>query len=130
MTALIRSEALRFLIAGAINTAVTYVIYLALLTPLGYTLAYTVAYIAGIALAYTLNTRFVFRVRQRVREMLLFPLVYAFQYLIGVVTLQLAINQLGIPQKLALLASIGVTIPVTFLLSRFVLKSRSGSTLA
>ena len=123
MTALIRGEALRFMIVGAINTVVGYGLYLVLLSTVGYAYAYTAAYIAGIALSYMLNTRFVFRVQRRVRGMLLFPLVYVAQYLVGVVTLQLAINQLGVPQKLALLVSIGVTIPLTFLLSRLILKS-------
>jgi putative flippase GtrA len=118
----ISSEALRFLIAGAINTLVGYSIYFVLLPTVGYAWAYTAAYVAGIGLAYVLNTRFVFRVQRRVRGILLFPFVYVVQYLIGVVTLHVAIKNLGVSQELALLVSIAVTIPVTFLLSRFVLK--------
>jgi putative flippase GtrA len=122
MTALIRGEALRFVIAGAINTAVTYAIYLALLPWSGYALAYTIAYVAGIALSYVLNTWYVFRVRRDLRGLALFPLVYLAQYLIGMLVLSLAVNSFGVPAKFALLISIAITVPMTFLLSRLVLK--------
>ncbi len=122
MSAPIRREALRFLIAGAVNTATTYAVYLALLLWLHYTLAYTIAYVAGIALAYWLSTWYVFKVRRSKRGMLLFPLVYVIQYLVGVATLQLAVKILSIPQQYALLVSIAVTVPITFVLSRLVLK--------
>lgn len=121
-------EALRFLISGAINTAATYAIYLALWPLLGYSIAYSIAYVIGIVLAYVLGTRFVFRVPQNMRGMLLFPLVYIVQYLIGIITLHIAVREFDVPQKFALLASIAVCIPVTYLLSRFVLKSRAAAT--
>ena len=124
---MIRREALRFLLSGAINTGATYVIYLALLPLLHYTAAYTIAYVTGIVLAYSLNTRFVFRVRHTARRLALFPLVYVVQYLLGVVALRVAIGTFDVPQKLALLASIAVTIPLTFLLSRLILKPRDAA---
>ncbi len=120
-------EALRFLISGAINTAATYAIYLALLPLLGYSVAYSIAYVIGIVLAYVLNTRFVFRVTQNVRGMLLFPLVYIVQYLVGIITLHVAVREFDVPQKFALLASIAVSVPVTYLLSRFLLKPRAAA---
>jgi len=121
----IRLEALRFLISGALNTAATYAIYLALLHVLGYVAAYTITYLCGILLAYILNVRYVFRVRRSDRGLALFSLVYIFQYLVGLAVLRLAVSLLGVPETLALLASIAVTLPVTFLLSRYVLKPRT-----
>ena len=123
-------EALRFLISGAINTAATYAIYIALLPMVGYSIAYSIAYVVGIALAYVLNTRFVFRVPQNIRGLLLFPLVYIAQYLVGIITLHVAVREFDVPQKFALLASIAVSIPLTYLLSRFVLKPRDAATSA
>jgi len=125
----IRLEALRFLISGALNTAATYAIYLALLHLLGYVVAYTITYLCGILLAYVLNTRYVFRVRRSGRGIALFSLVYIFQYLVGLAVLRLAVSLLGIPETLALLASMAVTLPMTFLLSRYVLKPRIPPTL-
>ncbi|HZP67913.1 MAG TPA: GtrA family protein [Rudaea sp.] len=120
----IRGEALRFLLAGALNTAATYAVYLVLLRVADYTLAYTMAYVAGIVLAYALNTAFVFRVRRSLRGFAAFPLVYVAQYVAGALVLNLAVRVLGVRQELALLASIAVTVPLTFVLSRFVLKPR------
>jgi putative flippase GtrA len=128
MTALIRGEALRFVIAGAINTAVTYAIYLALLPWSGYAVAYTIAYVTGIALSYVLNTWYVFRVRRDLRGLALFPLVYLAQYLIGMLVLSLSVSSFGVPEKFALLISIAITVPMTFVLSRLFLKRGSAPT--
>jgi putative flippase GtrA len=128
MTALIRGEALRFVIAGAINTAVTYAIYLALLPWSGYAVAYTIAYVTGIALSYVLSTWYVFRVRRDLRGLALFPLVYLAQYLIGMLVLSLSVSSFGVPEKFALLISIAITVPMTFVLSRLFLKRGSAPT--
>ncbi len=121
MTLRLRHQALRFLIAGAINTAATYAIYLALLPLLDYTLAYTIAYVTGIVISYFLNTSFVFRVTRTAANMAVFPLVYVVQYLLGALVLNFAVRWFGVPEKFALVASIVVTIPVTFFLSRALL---------
>jgi putative flippase GtrA len=121
MTRPLRHQALRFLIAGAANTIATYAIYLALLPLLDYTLAYTVAYLTGIVISYLLSTAFVFRVTRTATNMATFPLVYVVQYLLGALVLNLAVRWIGVPVKFALIASIVVTIPVTFFLSRALL---------
>ena len=118
----VRYEVLRFLVAGAVNTIVSYAVYLALLPFLSYILAYTICYVVGIALSYLLSVRFVFRVRSSIRRMLLFPLIYLLQYALGVVVLRIAVADFDVPPRFALLASIAVTIPVTFLLSRLLLR--------
>jgi putative flippase GtrA len=127
MNSPLHHEALRFLVAGAINTAATYLLYLALLPLLNYTLAYTITYIGGIALAYLLSTKYVFQVRRSARGLALFPLVYVAQYLAGVLVLRVAVETFAVPQKFALLFSIAATIPMTFLLSRWLLKRRDAS---
>jgi putative flippase GtrA len=121
MTAGVRREGLRFLVAGAVNTAMTYALYLLLLNWLDYTFAYTIAYVAGIVLSYALNTRFVFQVAPTLRGFAAFPLVYLAQYLAGALILNLAVRGFGVPQRFALLASIVVTVPLTFALSRLLL---------
>jgi putative flippase GtrA len=124
MSSPVHHEALRFLVAGAINTLVSYALYLGLLTVLSYTLAYTITYVAGIGLSYLLNQRYVFRVPANMLGAVLFPLVYLFQYLVGVWVLRVAVDGFAISARLALIASIIATIPLTFLLSRTILKSR------
>lgn len=116
-------EFLRFLIMGGTNTIVTYVIYLLLLQWMRYEIAYTIGYAVGIVLAYALSAAFVFRQPMRKRSALRFPLVYLAQFLISLGLLRLAIEVIHIPQWLALGFAVVLTIPVTFLLSRWVLHS-------
>ena len=118
MRRLLAAQAVRFLLWGALNTGVTYVIYLLLLPTLDYVRAYAAAYLAGIVMSYGLNVRFVFRVPPRWQTLLLFPLVYLAQYLFGLAVLYLAVEKLAIPREFALLASIALSIPLTFMLSR------------
>jgi len=119
---ILRGEAIRFLVAGSVNTIVTYAIYFVLLLWWPYALAYTLSFVAGIVLSYWLSTRFVFRVPGSMKRFAAYPLVYAAQYGAGLATLHAAIEVFCIPQRLAMLVSIAVTVPLTFLLSRLVLK--------
>jgi putative flippase GtrA len=117
-----RSEFARFLLVGASNTLFSYVIYLALLQVVPYIIAYTVAYCAGIVLSYFLNVRFVFKKRVSLATFLKFPVVYLIQYSLGALVLWLLVGA-GISPTWAMVGVIVVTIPVTFIASRFVLKS-------
>lgn len=114
----------RFLVAGALNSAATYLLYLAALWVLPYRWAYTLAYVAGIGIAFVLNSLFVFRVPLRWRKLLRFPLVYLVQYLLGIVVLSLAVERLGLDPRLGPIAVLLVTVPVSFVLSRWVLRER------
>lgn len=121
MTAHIRAEVARFLMAGAINTAITYAIYYALLLRLQYVLAYSIAFAVGVLLSFYLNARFVFIVPPTWRKLLLYPVVYVFQYLLGIIVLWIAVEIMQTTKPVAMLLVIGVSIPVTFVLTRFVL---------
>jgi len=114
----------RFLVAGAVNTALTYALYLALLAPLGYLAAYALAYVAGIALSYVLASRFVFGTAMSLGSFFRYPLVYVVQYLVGTIVLWACVEWLGIGKEFAVLASVVATIPVTYAASRFVLGAR------
>ena len=116
-----RHEIVRFLLVGAINTLLTYLLYLLLLTFLGYQTAYSITYCAGIALSYFLNIHFVFKKRVSLASFLKFPAVYVIQYALGAAMLWLLVSTAGIPPSLAIIGVIIVTIPVTFLASRFIL---------
>ena len=115
-------EALRFLVAGGANTAVAYGIYLLLLPFMRYEFAYAIGYIAGIATAYVLGATYVFRREMRARSAVRFPLVYIAQFLASLALLRAAVEILHLPRWLALAISIAVTMPMTFLLSRLVIR--------
>jgi putative flippase GtrA len=118
------SEFARFLAAGAVNTGLTYAIYLLLLRGLPYLAAYTIAYLAGIVISYLLLTRFVFRAPRRWASAMRFPLVYVAQYLIGSAVLALLVEALGVTASIAAIVAIIASVPVTFALSRIVLRRK------
>ncbi|MCC7516179.1 MAG: GtrA family protein [Pseudomonadales bacterium] len=141
-TWLLQHEFLRFLITGSVNTGASWVVYLALLYWLnaipaatapwsGHVmlsadkLAYTAAYIFGVMFTYYLNSRWVFRVPMSWRAFLQYPSVYVVQYGVGLVLMHVLVDRIHFPVQLAPLAVIVLTMPVTFLLSRFVLRRAS-----
>jgi putative flippase GtrA len=118
------SRPVRFLLAGAVNTVVTFLLYLALLGVVAYPVAYSAAFGTGIVIAYVLNRGFVFRSAGSLRAMLLFPLVYVLQYLLGLAVVVIWVDVLALPEALASLAAVVVTIPVTYALSRLIFTGR------
>jgi putative flippase GtrA len=104
----------RFVAAGTANTIAIYVVYAALLQVLRYRLAYTLAFIAGILLSYALNARFVFRRRVAWRTAWQFPLIYVLQFVLGLALVSLCVEWLHVPQRLALLMTLVVTIPLSY----------------
>jgi putative flippase GtrA len=116
-----RHEFLRFLLVGATNTALSYLLYLLLLSFMAYLPAYSLAYCVGIVLSYFLNVCCVFKKSVSLASFLKFPVVYLIQYALGAFTLWLLVGQFGVSDALAMIAVIIVTIPVTFISSRLVL---------
>lgn len=115
------AEFARFLLVGFSNTLFSYLVYLLLLAMLPYFAAYTLAYCAGVVLSYFLNVRFVFKQQPSLSSFLKFPFVYVFQYALGALVLWWLVK-IGISPTWAMLGVIAVTIPLTFLASRFILK--------
>jgi putative flippase GtrA len=111
----------RYVLAGALNTGATYVLYFVLLQFVPYASAYTVAFVAGIGLSYALNARFVFAAPIRLASALAWPLVYLLQYMVGLAVLALLVERFGVGPATAAIIAIVVTIPLTFVLSRRVL---------
>lgn len=116
-------EGARFLVAGAVNTAATMALFWAVLPHTEYALAYTIAYVVGIALSYALNTLLVFKVKPSARTAAMYPLVYAFQYLFGLLVLWIWADVLMLPVQYGIVAVVILSIPLTFLLSRRILRS-------
>lgn len=114
-------EFTRFLLVGATNTLLSYLLYLLLLEFFAYLLAYSIAYCIGIAISYLLNVYFVFNKRPSVASFVKFPIVYIVQYGLGAGMLWLLVDRAGMSPVIAMIGVIIVTIPVTFLASRFVL---------
>lgn len=108
----------RFLVSGGVNTAVTYVAYLLLLKEFSYTVAFSIAYAMGILLAFVMSRYFVFQSHRGATSAILFPFIYAIQYVISLCVIWLWVEKIGFYASLAPLASIVITIPITYVLSK------------
>lgn len=124
---LIHREFLRFLLVGATNTGLSYLVYVLLLRFFSYLVAYSIAYCLGIVLSYFLNVYFVFKQTASFSSFLTFPMVYLFQYGLGAAVLWLLVEQLGVSPKLGMAGVIMLTIPVTFLTSRYILRRNNSA---
>ena len=121
-----RNEFFKFIFFGGINTVLSYAIYVVLLLFLIYPVAYSLAYFLGIFISYYLNSRFVFKRDVRLVKAFQYPLVYLVQYLLGVSLLSVLIEIFSLNKFIAPALVIMITIPVTFSLSRFIIKGRLG----
>lgn len=118
-------EFITFAVFGGINTAVTYGVYVLCVRAMPYKAAYTASYVFGIVLSYCLNARFVFGERLRLSRALQYPLVYVVQYLVGLGVLYVGVEVVGLSKYVAPLVVVVLTLPVTYALSRYVIKRPS-----
>ena len=116
-------EVFRFLIGGVLNAVVGYGGYLLLLHWIRYVPAYAISYVISVAVSYVFSALFVFRQPMNLRAALRYPLVYLVQFLLGLILLRILIEVLHSPQWLAPLLVSLITIPVTFLMSRLIVRS-------
>lgn len=105
----------RFVVAGALNSALTYLLYLLLLRLLSYLPAYSISYVTGIVLGYLLNAFWVFRGRPSLGSALAYPLLYMANYVLGASLLWLFVEWMKVPQQIAPLLVLCVSVPVMYL---------------
>lgn len=115
---------LRFLAGGLLNTGLTYGLYFLLQKLFFYQVAYAIAYATGIVFSYWFNARIVFRTPLSWKGLMTYPLVYVVQYGSSALLLGIFIERLGIPPALAPLLVLVLMIPLTFFLSRWILRGR------
>lgn len=113
---------IRFIGMGGLNTLATYLLYFSLVLFFNYQIAYTISYIFGIFFAYWLNLKIVFQTKSTKKKLFLFPFVYLFQYLFGLLIMYVLIEMLGFNQFFAPLVVAICSLPITFILSRFILE--------
>ncbi|MEK5146086.1 GtrA family protein [Psychrobacillus sp. FSL K6-4615] len=118
----LNKEFFRFLIVGLVNTAATYILYLILLLFLNYNISYIISYLSGILIAFLLNAKYVFNVRLTVGKAVKYPVVYIFQYILNVFMLNALVENRILHETLAPLLVIIISLPITFFMSKFILK--------
>jgi putative flippase GtrA len=114
----------RFVVYGAANVGISWSLYLVLLTMLGYRLAYVLSFISGIAIALVLNSKFVFKTSLTIKKAGAFVAAYGLQLGVGTLLLQLLIEHTAVSPIIAPLCVMVVTVPLSFLMSRYSLNRR------
>ncbi len=64
-----------------------------------------------------------FNVKKSWKGLMAYPLVYLLQYILAALMLSLMVERLGIPKEIAPLLIIVLLLPVTYLLSKTILKA-------
>ncbi|HCU7295224.1 TPA: flippase GtxA [Staphylococcus aureus] len=118
------AEILKFIIVGGINTLNYYVVYLLLLKLLHieYMISHITGFIVAFVISYYLNCYFVYRVKPTWRKFISFPITQIVNVSLQTVLLYVFVSWLNLPAEIAPFAGLIITIPITFVLSKWILK--------
>lgn len=118
------AEILKFIIVGGINTLNYYVVYLLLLKLLHieYMISHITGFIVAFVISYYLNCYFVYRVKPTWRKFISFPITQIVNISLQTVLLYVFVSWLDLPAEIAPFAGLIITIPITFILSKWILK--------
>lgn len=118
------AEILKFIIVGGINTLNYYVVYLLLLKLLHieYMFSHITGFIVAFVISYYLNCYFVYRVKPTWRKFISFPITQIVNVSLQTVLLYVFVSWLNLPAEIAPFAGLIITIPITFILSKWILK--------
>ncbi|HCY9904252.1 TPA: flippase GtxA [Staphylococcus aureus] len=118
------AEILKFIIVGGINTLNYYVVYLLLLKLLHieYMISHITGFIVAFVISYYLNCYFVYRVKPTWRKFISFPITQIVNVSLQTVLLYVFVSWLNLPAEIAPFAGLIITILITFILSKWILK--------
>ncbi|HBI3464817.1 TPA: flippase GtxA [Staphylococcus aureus] len=118
------AEILKFIIVGGINTLNYYVVYLLLLKLLHieYMISHITGFLVAFVISYYLNCYFVYRVKPTWRKFISFPITQIVNVSLQTVLLYVFVSWLNLPAEIAPFAGLVITIPLTFVLSKWILK--------
>ena len=114
-------QALRFLVAGGLNTFLTLAVYQILLFWFSYPLSFTIAFLLGIIFTGFIYTRFVFTVQTTPHRFILNALYYLLSYTVSLFILDTIIRWMSINERIAMVLTVGCMVPVNFLFLRVIL---------
>ncbi|MFD8718445.1 putative flippase GtrA [Streptomyces sp. Ag109_O5-1] len=117
----ISRQIITFALVGVVNTATYYGLYLLLLRYLPYLAAHVIAFTLSMIGSFFLNAKFTYRIRPTWRKFLLFPLTNATNFVITTVGVYVIVDMLHVGSKFAPLMASAAAIPVTFVVSRWVM---------
>ncbi|MEU6064585.1 MULTISPECIES: GtrA family protein [Streptomyces] len=114
-------QILTFAVVGLINTATYYGLYLLFLNALPYLGAHVLAFLLSMTGSFFLNARFTYRTRPTLRKFLMFPLTNAANFLITTAGVYVIVGVLHAGSRFAPLLASMAAIPVTFVVSRWIM---------
>jgi putative flippase GtrA len=117
----LKRQILTFAAVGVINTASYYCLYLLFLNWLPYLFAHVVAFVTSMVGSFFLNARFTYRTRPTWRKFLLFPLTNVTNFLVTTSGVYVIVDVLHAGSRFAPLLASAAAIPVTFVVSRWVM---------
>ena len=117
-------EIIKFVIVGGINTLDYYLVYLILLKLLHihYMVSHINGFIVSFIISYYLNCYFVYRVKPTLKKFLSFPLTQVVNMGMQSLFLYIFVRWFNFPSEIAPFVGLIVTIPITFILSKWILK--------
>lgn len=117
-------EILKFIIVGGINTLNYYIIYLLLLKLIGvnYLVSHISGFVISFIISYYLNCYFVYKVQPTWKKFIQFPLTQVVNMGMQTLLLYIFVQLFNISSVIAPFAGLIITIPVTFILSKYILR--------
>jgi putative flippase GtrA len=109
-----------FLAIGAVNTLLTFMLYLLLIQVVSYRVAYSIAFVAGILFALVANARLFVRSITAASAARFF-VFYVFSYIVSLGVVVILVEGLHVPTALAPLGAIAIMIPLNFFGTRYAL---------
>ena len=116
---------IRFGLVGVVNTGVYYVLYLLLRMVMPYLVAHVVATLLAMVGSYFLNCYVTFKTRPSWRTFITFPLSNVANLLFTTLGLRIAVEWLGLDQRIAPLPVALCAIPITYVVASYIMLPRS-----
>lgn len=119
-------EIVRFIFVGGINTFNYYWTYLFLLKILSinYLASHISAFITSFIISYYLNCYFVYHVQPTIKKFIQFPITQIVNMGLQTILLYIFVQVLQINEVFAPFTSLIFTIPITFILSKWILNDK------
>jgi putative flippase GtrA len=117
----------RFVVVNVLNTLLYYLLYLLFLLVVPYVAANVLALGIAIVLAYLMNARYAFRVRMTGRSLVSFLVTNLSTMGLRTAVVWLLVEFSVTGERLAPLVAVAVTLPIAFLLTKFVMTQPTGT---
>ncbi len=116
-------QVIRYGFVGLAGTLLSLAIYLPIVWIREdlYIFAYTTCFVVSVVFTYFLNNKFVFDKKEQghVKPLIKAYISYGIGFLIGTVSLYVLVHFFEIPATIAPVLTLGVTVPINFLMNRF-----------